>query len=935
MSQKINDNYRLSAPKSLDDRFGKYENGITVPYASTDEANAAINIAYRYEGLQVAIDPGTGVTLYVYAGGVADENLTELVLTVTGPTGATGATGPQGATGDTGAQGIQGPVGPQGPQGIQGIQGLTGPQGNPTTVNGHTGASITLTKNDIGLDQVDDTSDYNKPVSNATAIALSSKADLDGSGKVLLSQIPDALIGQVKYQGVWDASANTPTLVNPDYTTSDHGWYYVTNVAGTQFGIDFQIGDWIINDAGTWSKVDNTDAVSSVNGMFGAVVIDKTSVGLSNVQNIDSSVAANITTDSTHEFVTDVDIAAWNAKQNAITLGSASQYFKGDLSLGIFPTAVSTFINDAGYLNSIAQGNGITVSSNTVGLGGTLSGDVNFTTNGHDFYFGNITLSNSGNISATRPDNGIQMLSLFSGGFILKDGNGTGVMLNVQASTFTVPQLANTNTSSYLKADSSGNITNGTLPAETDPIYTANGVSLAGTQTISGAKTFSALLTTAGISNAGGFATGGAVSKAAWGATGAGLAVTAAIYTDNSTAASTTNTNGTVFYSLGVPTLAAVNTGVTYNNILSTFYIAGAPIAGTNVTATGSLYASYINSGDAYFGGYVNATGGIHTGTKLTSNLFVQGGSGAILSQSTTGLPFGGASSVSGRIIFNGSTSTTLASGNSYSNVIVGSSPITTFTSGTHSVLANMVVNPIGTVTSGGAAVTTTASLYVNGAGSGGSINYAMYVLNGNNFLGGRTAIGTSLSGSSWLTIGGSGNIAPWGTTGSILNAAGSTIGDTSTAASGTVSATTAFNSFQTPTLAATNTNVTYSGNVATVYIAGAPTNGTNVNTLTNPYALYVNSGVSYFGGGLTIPVAQKINITTGTNAIIGQATLVAGTVTVSTTSVTASSLIFLTVKTAGGTRGFFSYTVTAGTSFTITSSSSTETSVVNWWIVN
>jgi len=41
-------------------------------------------------------------------------------------------------------------VGEQGIQGVQGDTGATGPQGNPTTVNGLTGASITLTPADIG-----------------------------------------------------------------------------------------------------------------------------------------------------------------------------------------------------------------------------------------------------------------------------------------------------------------------------------------------------------------------------------------------------------------------------------------------------------------------------------------------------------------------------------------------------------------------------------------------------------------------------------------------------------------------------------------------------------------------------------------------------------------------------------------------------------------
>lgn len=52
-------------------------------------------------------------------------------------------------------------------------------------------------------------------------------------------------------------------------------------------------------------------------------------------------------------------------------------------------------------------------------------------------------------------------------------------------------------------------------------------------------------------------------------------------------------------------------------------------------------------------------------------------------------------------------------------------------------------------------------------------------------------------------------------------------------------------------TVAASNTGVTYT-NLATLYIAGAPTAGTNV-TITNPYALYVAGGNSIFSTSVTI----------------------------------------------------------------------------------
>lgn len=80
----------------------------------------------------------------------------------------------------------------------------------------------------------------------------------------------------------------------------------------------------------------------------------------------------------------------------------------------------------------------------------------------------------------------------------------------------------------------------------------------------------------------------------------------------------------------------------------------------------------------------------------------------------------------------------------------------------------------------------------------------------------------------------------------------------------------------------------------------------------------------------------RGLKVAEGSNAKMGRATLVAGTVTVNTTAVTASSEVFLTCQTPGGTPGFLRVSArTAGTSFTILSSSGTDTSVVAWMIVD
>lgn len=86
-------------------------------------------------------------------------------------------------------------------------------------------------------------------------------------------------VGAVTYKGTWNASTNTPTLASGTGTQGD---YYVVSTAGSTDldGItDWAIGDWAIFNGTVWEKVDNTDAVSSVNGQVGTVVLDYDDVG--------------------------------------------------------------------------------------------------------------------------------------------------------------------------------------------------------------------------------------------------------------------------------------------------------------------------------------------------------------------------------------------------------------------------------------------------------------------------------------------------------------------------------------------------------------------------------------------------------------------------------------------------------------------------------
>jgi len=129
---------------------------------------------------------------------------------------------------------------------------------------------------------------------------------------------------------------------------------------------------------------------------------------------------------------------------------------------------------------------------------------------------------------------------------------------------------------------------------------------------------------------------------------------------------------------------------------------------------------------------------------------------------------------------------------------------------------------------------------------------------------------------------------------------------DTATAASGTV-AHGPIVAFDNPAIAATNTTVTYT-NASTVYIDGAPTNGTNV-TITNAFALFVAAGNSRFGGNvLSSSATGGIGYATGAGGAVTQATS-------RTTGVTLNTICgAITLVSAAGSTTRQSFTVTNST---------------------
>lgn len=121
-------------------------------------------------------------------------------------------------------------------------------------------------------------------------------ASLDGTGKVPSSQLPASVAGGLNYQGVWNASTNTPTLVN---ATGIKGYYYKVSVAGNTTidgNTNWTVGDMIAYNGTTWDKMEGgTSDVVSVAGKTGAITLNNTDISGLGTLSTQNSNAVNIT----------------------------------------------------------------------------------------------------------------------------------------------------------------------------------------------------------------------------------------------------------------------------------------------------------------------------------------------------------------------------------------------------------------------------------------------------------------------------------------------------------------------------------------------------------------------------------------------------------------------------------------------------------------
>ena len=311
-------------------------------------------------------------------------------------------------------------------------------------------------------------------------------ASLDSTGKVPTSQIPQ--MGDLNYQGTWNASTNTPTLASG---TGTKGFYYVVSVSGSTNldGItDWVVGDWAVFNGTVWQKIDNTDLVTSVNGYTGAVTLTYSDVGAANAPvntNITSmtgitggiSTADYITFDTTYATPLTAGQIGWDGNNtlgigmiggnvtqhigedqffyckatSAITKGQVVMFTGAVGASGVPTGAPATSITDGTYIMGIAAEN---IAFNGFGLVQSFGTLKNFNTTG--YVDGDILWYNpavTGGLTKTKPSAPnvkVQMAAVINGG---SSGGGTILIRINPGST-----LGGTDSNAQIGAEVNGQI---------------------------------------------------------------------------------------------------------------------------------------------------------------------------------------------------------------------------------------------------------------------------------------------------------------------------------------------------------------------------------------------------------------------------------------------------------------------------------------------
>ena len=300
--------------------------------------------------------------------------------------GRDGQNGSDGRDGKDGKAGRDGATGPRGFDGLNGKDGRDGEDGVSVTeahIDFDGSLIISLSSGriiNVGEVVAQDLAEKIKVISNGGG---TSQSVIDTLAS-LQAQIT-AMAGFVNYEGTWNASTNTPTLVSSVGTKGD---YYVVSTTGSTNlnGITtWTQGDWAIFNGSVWEKVDNTDLVTSVAGRTGAITL--TTADVSGLGTIATQAASNVSiTGGSITGITDLAVAdggtgASTAPNARINLG---------LVIGtdvLAPTGSAASLTSFPTFNQNTTGSAATL---TTGRTIAITGDLGYTSPSFDGS-GNVT----------------------------------------------------------------------------------------------------------------------------------------------------------------------------------------------------------------------------------------------------------------------------------------------------------------------------------------------------------------------------------------------------------------------------------------------------------------------------------------------------------------------------------------------------------------
>jgi len=541
----------------------------------------------------------------------------------------------------------------------------TGGTGQVNTIN--SGNSNTLTKS--GSTTV--------TLTPNTGVVSSSSSNL-ATGAQIQTAIDTAVTGVLKYDGVWNASTNSPTLTSGSGTV---GEYYIVSVAGSTNldGItDWKVGDWaVFSDQATdaWQKIDNTQVGNVTgSGSSGRVAYWNSASNITSDSDLtfngsDLSVGGSVSWSgggsSESNSAYDNMITAFNDSGSSTITLTLTQQDGSNLNTSFSnpqgtttPSNTQTFTNksgnisqwtnDSGYITSSSVGNGqINGATSGNGISGSMSATANQSGNSTFTVTSNATTASTASTIAYRNSSRDLEARLFksdytnqstiSGGIAFRVNNGGDRYIRFCNDAGAIRSFIGAGTSS-----TTGTISNIKATTDGDSLGFSNTLTANGTLTLAWQGNTSSYVrgdgtlatfpnipqgditaVVAGTNLSGGGTSGSVTLNMATGGVGAG--------TYGSTSNSTKIDNITVD---AYGRVTAITTGATGNGDI-TGVTAGAGLTGGGTSGTPTVSVDYTGT-DSIIKAAPTATGSIATGDYL----IIANSSGNVFETTVGSLPF-------------------------------------------------------------------------------------------------------------------------------------------------------------------------------------------------------------------------------------------------------------------------------------------------------